>query len=209
MKDNELAPASWRPGLLIGVLAGVVLVWAVLNVPLDQLLRPWYLSRASGLVALVVLWLSVVLGLLQSCGLLKGLTRPGANIDLHGYTSLLGLYLTLFHGLILIFDHYTRFTVAGVLIPFASTYEPGETALGIVAFYLFVIAVVTTYIRHRLTSSTWRALHLLSLVGFVAALVHGLQIGSDTSMQSVVYLYRFLGVSVAVLTIYRGWLALR
>ncbi len=195
-------------GILI-ILGAIALPVLLATVPTAVLLRPWYLSRGSGLVAFVLMWLSVLLGLLQSCGMLRGLVRPADNLDLHEYTGVFALYVSLFHGLILIFDHYSRLSVGGVLIPFAANFRTGELALGTIALYLCLAPVVTTYLRQRMSPSTWRAVHLLSLVGFMAALLHGILTGTDTGLRPVFYMYLTAGASVALLAVYRSWLALR
>jgi methionine sulfoxide reductase heme-binding subunit len=199
----------WLATVLFGAAAVAGAVWLAAPVPLNQLLRPWYLSRGSGFIALGLLWLSVLIGLLQSCGLLKGWTNAASNIDLHDYLSVLSLYATLFHGLILIFDHYITLSVTDVLVPFATAYKTGTIALGIIALYLGFAATVTTYLRAGLSNRAWRIIHQLSLVGFFMALYHGVAMGSDTRLEPVVYFYLFTGLSVAALTIYRIILAFR
>jgi predicted ferric reductase len=211
-RDQGAKGERWATGLFVA--AGVVAVaaasvWWAAPVPLTGLLRPWYLSRGSGFIALGLLWLSVVIGLMQSAGLLKGWTNAAANIDIHDYVSVISLYATLFHGLILIFDHYTSFSVIDVLVPFATAYKTGTVALGILALYLSVIATVTTYLRGKLPNRAWRIIHQLSLVGFFMALGHGLVMGSDSKLGPVVYFYLFTGLSTLALTIYRIVLATR
>src|SRR5919206_3851292 len=80
----------------------------------------WYLSRATAFVGFGLLWLSMALGL----SITNKLARlwpggPAAN-DLHEYTSLLGLAFGCFHGLILLGDGYSNYSLAQLLLPFAT-----------------------------------------------------------------------------------------
>ncbi|HLN62717.1 MAG TPA: ferric reductase-like transmembrane domain-containing protein [Symbiobacteriaceae bacterium] len=199
----------WRVATAVVMVgAGALAAAYALPVPLGQLLRPWYLSRGSGIVAFALLWLSVAIGLMQSCGLLKGLTPAGANIDLHEHASVLALYTTLFHALILIMDNYMGLGVADVLVPFATTYKTTLMALGILGLYTVVAAIVTTYLRSSMSARVWRVIHQTSLVGFLFTIVHAVMMGTDSARPGMVSLYLFCGVSVAVLTVYRIYLSL-
>lgn len=167
------------------------------------LLHTWYLTRAAGLVAYVLLYLSVAVGLLQSLGVLRGLTAPAASLDVHEHLSLWALYATVFHAVILLWDSYIPFSAAALLLPFASGYEPAAVTLGVLATYTMLTAIVSTYLRTRLRPAHWRTLHLLSLAGFLFALVHGVAIGTDAGHPAVGYLHRFTGLSVGLLAAWR------
>lgn len=189
---TALGAAAVVTGVLLGGIAAPA-----------QMLNTWYLTRAAGLVSFWLLWLSVILGLLQATGSLKGVTSPLANIDLHNFVSLAALYTGLFHGLILLFDHYMPFTLAQILIPFASAEKPLLVGLGGVGFYIALLAIVTTIFRERLKPKVWRGIHQASLAGFVFVLLHGWLMGTDRAQPLVAYGYRFAAISVAVLLGYR------
>ncbi len=95
----------------------------------------WYLSRSTALVAMGILWASMMLGV----GITNKMARlwPGAPaaFALHEYLSLLGLGFAAFHGLILLGDHYANFSLAQVLTPFRhvrlSSFLGGAWAAGI------------------------------------------------------------------------------
>lgn len=186
-----LAAASVVAGLLVGPVS-----WA-------NLLQTWYLTRAAGLVAYVLLWASVSLGLLQSIGLLKGVTSPLANVDMHSFFSLGAIYATVYHAVILLWDRHMPFTWTDLLVPFAVGHDPILVGLGSLSFYIALGAVVTTYLRGKLTPRLWRSIHLFSLVSFFLALAHGARLGTDTELAAVGYLYRFTGISVAFLLLCR------
>src|SRR5438105_3328161 len=90
----------------------------------------WYLSRASGLTAFVLLWISMASGLVISNKMAR--IWPGAftAFDLHQFTSLLGLGFIGLHVLTLLGDHYIGYNLAQVLVPFADApYRPVWVAL--------------------------------------------------------------------------------
>jgi len=199
--------------LQLAVAAGAALAVAVLPALLPGLgdsfagsapKAYWYLSRASALVAFSLLWLALALGL----GITNKLARlwPGGltAFELHQAASLLGLDLVLFHGLILLGDHYMNFSLAQVLVPFATaSYRPLWTGLGQTGFYLFAIVSLSFYARRFIGHRTWRALHYLSFGVFALALAHGLLSGTDSSAPFVQGLYLTSSASLLFLTVYR------
>lgn len=175
----------------------------------------WYLSRASALVGFVLLWLSVVMGLLMSNRLAR--LWPGGPLafDLHAFTSLLGLTFAVFHALILLGDRYVAYSLASLLVPFASAaYRPVWIGLGQAALYLLVLVTASFYVRRFIGQRTWRQIHFLTFVVFVLVLAHGVTSGTETgtpwarllywgSAGSVLYLatYRLLGLSARACTL--------
>jgi predicted ferric reductase len=164
----------------------------------------WYLSRASALVAYVLLWASMMAGL----GITGKLARtwPGipSSFELHRFTSLAGLGFGLAHALLLLGDRYINYTLAQVLVPFIGRdYRPEWVGLGQVAFYALSIVAFSFYFRDRLGTRAWRLIHSLSFGLFIAALLHGLMSGTDSSNRLVLGMYAASAVSVLFATIYR------
>lgn len=161
-----------------------------------HLSNTWYLTRASGLIAYLFLWVSVSIGLLQSTGGLQGLSAPVANIGLHEDFSLWSISAAVFHAAILLFDRYVLFRLSELLVPFRSEFQPVWTGLGTIALYIVLLSAASTYLRHRLPPRIWRALHLSSLLGLLFALVHGVMAGTDTALPTVAFFYRFSAISL-------------
>lgn len=164
----------------------------------------WYLSRSSAFIAYILLWLSMVFGLLMTNKLAR--VWPGAPtaFDLHQHTSLLGLAFALFHALILLGDRYIQATLLQALLPFQySGYEPLWVGLGQVAFYGLAIVGLSFYIKDRIGRRAWRLIHFLSFAVFALALVHGLWSGSDSASDLARAIYWASGGSVLFLTVYR------
>jgi predicted ferric reductase len=164
----------------------------------------WFLSRATAFIAYALVWLSVVLGV----GITNKLAAlwPGLppTIELHEYTSILGLAFGIFHGLILLGDHFIGFTLAQILLPFTTTtYKPFLVGLGQTSLYLWIILVVSFYIRKKIGSKTWRAIHFTSFLMFILVVVHGITSGTDSSSPLVQYSYLISSIIVVGLVIYR------
>jgi len=164
----------------------------------------WYLSRATAFVSLSILWLSMALGL----GLSNKMARlwPGAPaaFAIHEYVSLLGMAFALFHALVLLGDHYIKFTVAQIFLPFSTVdYRPLWVGVGQIGFYVWLIVNVSFYIRSSIGPKTWRALHYLSFIMYIMGLLHGLFSGTDTSTNWAQWYYWISGGSLLFLLIYR------
>jgi predicted ferric reductase len=164
----------------------------------------WYLNRASGFVAFVLLSGSLVLGLTMTGGVLERWLRRYRVYDLHRFLSLLTLGVCAFHIVIVWPDEYVRFSLAGLLVPFASPYEPLFVALGVFSFYLLAVIVVAFYLRHLVSYRAWRLLHYLTFAVFVLALAHGVGAGTDSKADWAQYLYAACGLLVFNMVVYRA-----
>ena len=164
----------------------------------------WYLSRASGIIAFVFLWISMALGLLMSTrSLPKGRGFAIAN-NLHQFVSLYGLFFTLFHGVILLWDPYINMTLGQMLVPFTVfNYQPLNVGAGQISLYLWGILVLSSTVRKSIGRSTWRVLHYLSFGAFWLVLLHGISAGSDTGTAGMQILYWSSAASMVFLTTYR------
>jgi predicted ferric reductase len=164
----------------------------------------WYLSRGSAFVAYSLLWLSMILG----TGITNKLSVlwPGLppTIELHQYTSILGLAFGLFHGLILMGDHFMAFSLAQVLIPFTTSgYRPLWVGIGQVGFYTMLIVTLSFYVRKKIGPKTWRALHFISFATYVSVLVHALLAGTDASALGAQLFYMISGGLLFFMILYR------
>jgi predicted ferric reductase len=139
----------------------------------------WFVARASGIVALVILSLAVIWGLLYSTRLLGGKPTPKWLLDLHRFLGGLAVLFTAVHLGALVADNFVHFGVAEVLLPFAAEWQPGAVAWGIVALYLLLTVEVTSLAMRRLPRRLWRAVHTTSWVLFWLAVVHGATAGTD------------------------------
>jgi sulfoxide reductase heme-binding subunit YedZ len=91
-----------------------------------------------------------------------------------------------------------------ILVPFASSYRPLWTGIGIMAFYLSILVTVTFYIRSRISMKAFRSIHYLSIVAFVGALFHGLYAGTDSALNWTQLMYWGTCLSTVFFAVY--WL---
>ncbi len=141
----------------------------------------WNVARASGFTTYILLALAVLVGLALSTQLQSPSRWPRLlNSELHNFLTLLGTIFLGVHILAVWIDPFTRFGWNEILIPFASHYRTVWMALGIVGLYLGIAIGISTLLRSHIGYAWWRRLHVLTLVIFVLATIHGLGTGSDT-----------------------------
>jgi methionine sulfoxide reductase heme-binding subunit len=140
---------------------------------------PWYFSRATGVVCLVLLTGVVVLGVLVN----RGLSLPGlpkfAVTGLHRSISLLSVVFLGIHVATAVFDPYVSIGVTAAFVPFVSSYQPLWMGLGAVSLDLLAAIIVTSLLRARMGRRPWRAVHLLAYASWPIAVVHGVGAGPD------------------------------
>ena len=164
----------------------------------------WYLTRSAGLVAYLMLFVSVTLGLTMTGGVLERWLRRYRIYDLHRYLSLLTLIVIVFHVLIVLPDRYLSFSVAELLLPFASPYRSVYMALGGLSLYLMAIIIGTFYLRRVFSYARWRFVHYATFGAYLLALVHGIGAGTDTPAGWVQYLYAGTALITFNLLVYRA-----
>lgn len=162
----------------------------------------WFVTRASGIVAWVLLTATVLWGILLPAKLFPK-QRPAWILDLHRWMAGLAIGFTAVHLGSLVADNYLHFGVAELLVPGQSDYKTIAVALGIVAMWLLVIVEVTSLARKRMPRRAWHAVHLLSYATFMLTSLHGVLAGTDA--QSPLFLATTIAavVSVVFATIYR------
>lgn len=170
---------------------------------LASLTQPWYLTRASGLVAYTLLWASTATGLLQASGFVKRRVRPAAVLDFHDFLASLSLYAATVHSVVLLWDRYVGFTVTEILVPFVSGYKPLLVGIGTLAFYIALGVTISSYLQGKFQPRTWRRVHQTSLAAYVLVLIHGLVLGTDSQWVAAQVLYAATALSLAVLAAYR------
>jgi sulfoxide reductase heme-binding subunit YedZ len=139
----------------------------------------WVASRALGIVAFVLLAVSVGLGLAMSGRLARGPGLPAKIKRLHEACTLVTLGLIVAHAGVLLADGYLHPTLADITLPFALGYRPVWTGIGIIAGWLAIILGLSFYARKWIGVKTWRWLHRWTLAVYVLALAHAVGAGTD------------------------------
>lgn len=157
----------------------------------------WYLTRASGIVAWILLSASTLWGILLSTRLLKPYDRPAWLLDLHRWLGSLTVLIVGLHLASLVADSYVHFGAADLLMPMATSWKPLAVAWGIIAMYLLVTVQASSLLMNKLPKKLWRGIHLASYATFVSVSIHALTAGSDTG----VALFQALAVALITLAI--------
>jgi predicted ferric reductase len=173
---------------------------------MDTVQSWWYVTRASGLTAYILLWLSMVWGLGVSTKIFQPAVDGVYTYDFHEFLSLLGLGFVLLHVVVLMLDKYLPFSLFQILVPFVDSYRPLWTGLGIIGFYIFLLVTVTFYLRSRIGTQAFRGIHVLSLAGYLGVTLHGLFAGTDSALRVTRLLYLGTALLVVFLTVY--WLVM-
>jgi sulfoxide reductase heme-binding subunit YedZ len=140
----------------------------------------WYLARATGVVALLLLTASLLLGILGPLRVSGGQRWPRFALDiLHRDVSLLVIVLLVVHIVTSVLDGFAPIAWLDAVIPFGSSYRPLWMGLGALSFDLLLALVVTSLLRVRLGYRSWRAIHWLAYLSWPVAVLHGLGTGSD------------------------------
>ena len=169
----------------------------------------WYATRATGLVSLLLLTVSVLLGLLSAGRFATGRWPRFLTQGLHRNVSLLTLIFLSIHVATNVIDTFVSIPVTAVFIPFAGSYKQPWLALGAVASDLFAALVATSLIRGYLGHRSWRRVHWLAYACWPAALAHGLGIGTDRTTTVVLVLTVACVASVVAAAAWRLVVALR
>jgi sulfoxide reductase heme-binding subunit YedZ len=163
----------------------------------------WYLGRGTGVVALVLFTLAVVLGIgVRSGRPVGGLPRFGVH-ELHRSVSLLATSLLAVHVGTMLLDPYAQLRLLDVVLPFAGAYRPLWLGLGTLALDLLVAVVVTSLLRERIGRSGWRAVHWATYAIWPLALLHALGKGTDGSTPWLRGIAVACGLSVAAVVAWR------
>jgi len=141
----------------------------------------WYTIRATGVVALVLLTVTTVLGMLAASRARTRRWPAFAQVDLHKRATLFALVFLGLHVLTAVVDTYVNVGVLSAVVPFASPFRTFWTGLGTVAVDLLLAVAVSSALRQRIAARTWRGLHWLAYACWPFALAHALGAGTDAA----------------------------
>ena len=139
----------------------------------------WYATRAAGLVSLLLLTVSVLLGILTAGRFIREKWPAFLSQGLHRNISLLVLVFLALHVGTTVVDTYTSIPLTAAFIPFASSYKTAWLSLGAVALDMLLALVATSLLRARIGHRAWRRVHWLAYACWPLAVAHGLGAGTD------------------------------
>jgi len=149
----------------------------------------WYLTRGSGLVALVLLTASVVLGVLEVKRWATDRWPRFMTAALHKNVSLLSVVFLGVHIATTVVDGFAPIGWLDAVVPFRSPYRPMWLGLGALSVDLLLALVVTSLLRARIGYRTWKAVHWAAYACWPVAVLHGMGTGTDTRLGPVLLLY--------------------
>ena len=193
------APVLAGPAVASRLAAGGVAPGALVVTSTTPL---WYLTRATGLVALVLLTLNMAGGLLTSVRYERPAWPRFVTIGLHRNIALLALAFTGLHIVTTLADSFVPIRVQDVFIPFISAYRPLWLGLGAIAFDLMLALAVTSLLRTRMSYWSWRLVHWSAYLCWPVAVLHGLGTGTDTTVRWALAL---TVACVALIAVFTGW----
>lgn len=204
--DSVLATLSTQivAVLPLGLQQAVAQQTLLMGLPLTgQTSAYWYMARAGGMVAYLLMWFSVVWGLVLSTKVSGKIIPMPLAYGLHEFLSILAVTFAALHAVVLLGDEYIKFNIFHLLVPFTAPYEPLWTGLGSIALYLSVALTASFYVRKHIGQKLWRKLHYLTFAAYLLALAHAIMAGSDSGAIVSVLLYWSTGFVSLFLVYYR------
>ena len=156
--------------------------------------------RALGLIALVLIWMQLMVGVLMPS--LAGRVDRGTIAAFHRHSGLLALVAVLAHPGFFLWAVAQR--GGGLAIDFLLP-VPGRgfyldsVAIGAAALYLVLLGSAAAALRRRpAIARIWRHLHRANGVVYLLATIHCLRIGSETRLLAAGLLIALAGAGVLV-----------
>jgi predicted ferric reductase len=164
---------------------------------------PWVATRLVAFLSYFAIAGSVVYGLLLSTKILDAIAHRPVSFALHQDLAAIGLGLAGVHAVLLGLDAKVPFSLADMLVPFASQYRPLWVGIGQLTLYLVAVVLASFYLRRRIGQRSWRLLHYLTFLSFAGATAHGILSGSDSGTAWAWWSYVGATALVVFLTGYR------
>ena len=167
----------------------------------------WWMSRATGMVASILLVASLVWGVLFATRALKPVDRPAWLLAIHRWTAALACVGIVLHLLTLVADNYVHFGWKEIFIPQGSVWKRGAVTFGVVAMYLLILVQGTSLVMKKLPRPFWKFVHYFSYAAVWLTSVHGALAGTDASnrvYQAVAMLLTIVAVTAAVIRVIMG-----
>jgi methionine sulfoxide reductase heme-binding subunit len=163
----------------------------------------WYATRGTGIVTLLLLTVSLVIGIVTS---VRFETREWPRVviaAMHRNISLVAVVFVTLHVVTTVQDSFAPIHYLDALIPFRSPYRTVWLGLGAVAVDLLLALIITSVVRARLGYRTWRAVHWIAYACWPIAFMHALGTGSDARDGWMVVLGALMFASVVASIVWR------
>ncbi|MEJ3747657.1 ferric reductase-like transmembrane domain-containing protein [Actinomycetes bacterium KLBMP 9797] len=141
----------------------------------------WYVARATGMVSLLLITATVLLGILGPMRVGSTTWPRFALAGLHRNISLLTLALVAVHVLSIASDEYVPVRLIDGIVPFVSPFQQLYLGLGTLAFDLMLALMITSLLRPHINQRLWRAVHWAAYLCWPVAFIHSLGSGTDAA----------------------------
>jgi DMSO/TMAO reductase YedYZ heme-binding membrane subunit len=139
----------------------------------------WYATRASGIMALILLTVTMVLGLVTTSRA-RARNWPGfAQQELHRRVSIIAVVFLGIHVVTSVLDTYVNIGWASIVVPFTSQYGRFWVGVGAISVDLLLAVFISSLLRSRISPGAWRAVHWLAYLSWPIALAHTFGMGTD------------------------------
>ena len=166
----------------------------------------WLASRSAGIVSILAVSVSVIIGLLMANNLPRrgwaGLTKKKL-VAVHESTALAGMVAISVHGLTLLGDKFMHPSLVQISVPFTMDYRPVFTALGIIAGWLAVLLGLSFYARRRIGVKRWRSVHRATIAVWALGVIHALGAGTDAGQVWLQAILLITGIPIVYLFLLR------
>ncbi|MBU6515902.1 MAG: ferric reductase-like transmembrane domain-containing protein [Acidobacteria bacterium] len=140
----------------------------------------WYTTRATGIVALLLLTVVVTLGTLVANRVGGAFIGRFEVNEIHRSLSMVAVVFLVIHIVTTVLDSFVSTGLASALIPMTSSYKRVPVTLGTISFDLIMAVWVSSLLKLRIKNQTWRFIHWFSWLSYAIALVHVYLTGTDT-----------------------------
>ncbi|MEI6200285.1 MAG: ferric reductase-like transmembrane domain-containing protein [Actinomycetota bacterium] len=140
----------------------------------------WYTTRATGIVALLLLTLVVTLGTLVANRIGGTFVGRFELNELHRSISVVAMLFLFIHILTTVVDSYVSTGLISAFIPMTSAYKTIPIAIGAVGFDLLLCVWISSLLKVRIKNESWRFIHWFSWLAYASAIIHAYMSGSDT-----------------------------
>jgi predicted ferric reductase len=167
--------------IVVGVAAAVMLQSGMFSSSLAADTQiTWHLIRSAGILAYVLLTVSMLWGLAVSTRAVNDWSPGVLTMLMHSTISWLAVILSIGHALLLMVDKYFSYQIADILVPFIGPYRSFAVGLGTLSVWIMLAVSASFWIKDRMGHKNWWWLHLTSYVTFGLATAHGLLAGTDS-----------------------------
>lgn len=156
----------------------------------------WFATRSTGIIAFVLLTLSVLFGIITAGNWASARWPRLVNQGLHRSISLLTVVFLGVHIVTTVMDSYVPISWVDAFVPFTTSYKTLWVGLGVTAFDLILALIITGLLRSKMNPRAWRLIHWTSYAAWILAMGHALTTGTDRAINIGIAIVATLLVAV-------------